>query len=163
MRKPSALIALLGLCLALSSSAEVHLQLPEDVKSKGSEKKSASGEKEVKWNELSALDYRTGKAPKEVKSLNGQTVKIPGYMIPLEDSDQAVTEFLLVPSVPSCVHIPPPPPNQIIHIKMKKGSKAKVEWKPIWVVGKIKVATGKKAMTEASYEMEGLKTEPFTY
>ena len=28
-----------------------------------------------------------------------------------------VTEFLLVPWVGACIHTPPPPPNQIVHVK----------------------------------------------
>jgi hypothetical protein len=97
------------------------------------------------------------------KKLNGKTIKIPDFMIPLEDSDQSIAEFLLVPSVPSCVHVPPPPPNQIIHVKMPKGSKAAVSWKPIWVTGVLKMLSGKKALSENTYEMVGQKIEPFEY
>ncbi|MGL4829805.1 MAG: DUF3299 domain-containing protein, partial [Vibrio sp.] len=47
--------------------------------------------------------------------LNGSRVKIPGFVIPLEGDDQKVTEFLLVPYFGACIHVPPPPPNQIIY------------------------------------------------
>ncbi len=52
--------------------------------------------------------------------LNGSKVKIPGFVIPLEGDDKAVTEFLLVPYFGACIHVPPPPPNQIIYVKFKK-------------------------------------------
>jgi len=51
-----------------------------------------------------------------VKELNGQKVSIPGYLLPLEITGSSVTEFLLVPYFGACIHAPPPPPNQIVHV-----------------------------------------------
>ncbi len=52
-----------------------------------------------------------------VKSLDGQQVKLPGYIVPLEvNEEDRTTEFLLVPYYGACIHVPPPPPNQIVHI-----------------------------------------------
>ena len=53
-----------------------------------------------------------------VEELNGQRVRIPGYLLPLEVSATKVTEFLLVPYIGACIHVPPPPPNQIIYVKI---------------------------------------------
>jgi hypothetical protein len=53
-----------------------------------------------------------------VEELSGQRVRIPGYLLPLEISGTKVTEFLLVPYFGACIHTPPPPPNQIIHVKI---------------------------------------------
>lgn len=55
------------------------------------------------------------------KELNGQRVRMGGYLLPLEVSGTEVVEFLLVPWIGACIHVPPPPPNQIIHVKAEKG------------------------------------------
>ena len=51
-----------------------------------------------------------------LKTLDGQTVKIPGYVVPLEAIQDAMREFLLVPYFGACIHSPPPPANQIVHV-----------------------------------------------
>ncbi len=57
-----------------------------------------------------------------VKSLDGQQVKLPGYIVPLEVNEEGrTTEFLLVPYYGACIHVPPPPPNQIVHIFSEMG------------------------------------------
>ena len=60
---------------------------------------------------------RTGSAAVNAK-LDGQLIEIPGFIVPLsEDSEGLVTEFFLVPYVGACIHVPPPPPNQIVYVK----------------------------------------------
>ncbi|MBI2319708.1 MAG: DUF3299 domain-containing protein, partial [Betaproteobacteria bacterium] len=51
-----------------------------------------------------------------VASLNGARIRIPGFIVPLENSRGQITEFLLVPYFGACIHTPPPPSNQIIHV-----------------------------------------------
>ena len=53
-----------------------------------------------------------------VEELDGQTVRIPGYLLPLELIGDRVNEFLLVPYVGACIHVPPPPLNQIVSVKI---------------------------------------------
>ena len=75
--------------------------------------------------------------------LEGRRIKIPGYLLPLEFSGTMVTEFLLVPYVGACIHTPPPPPNQIVHVKVltKGGYKSSKYFDPIWVTGVISANT----------------------
>lgn len=55
-----------------------------------------------------------------VKALDGQNIRLPGYIVPLEVSEEGrTTEFLLVPYFGACIHVPPPPSNQIVHVKAK--------------------------------------------
>ncbi len=50
-----------------------------------------------------------------VTAFNGQHIRIPGFIVPLEfDAAQNVTRFFIVPYFGACIHVPPPPPNQII-------------------------------------------------
>ena len=106
-----------------------------------------------------------------VKELNGQKVRIPGYLLPLEVSATKVTEFLLVPYVGACIHVPPPPPNQIVHVKIihKEGYTSKGLFDPVWVTGVISVQSLVKdlflvdgtAGVEIGYSMQAGKIEPY--
>lgn len=71
--------------------------------------------------------------------LDGKTIRMPGYLLPLEFREKKVTEFLLVPWVGACIHTPPPPANQIIHVKLAKGFETNGGlYTPVWVNGVIR-------------------------
>ena len=88
-----------------------------------------------------------------VEKLNNQNIRIPGYLLPIEVSSGKVTEFLLVPYVGACIHVPPPPPNQIIHVNYthKEGYKSSKLFEPVWVNGKIAV----KSVTQELFLVDG--------
>ena len=115
---------------------------------------------EIDWRLLNEMDYINQKAPKEIEMLEGKQVKIPGFMVPLEDNSQMVTEFLLVPTPQACIHVPPPPPNQMIYVKMKKGTESK-QGAPIWVYGKFSVSLTKSQYGEVSFEIIGDTVEDY--
>lgn len=70
---------------------------------------------------------------------NGKKIRLPGYLLPLEFEEKKVTEFLLVPWVGACIHTPPPPPNQIVHVKLNKGFEIGDEvFTAVWVDGVMK-------------------------
>ena len=106
-----------------------------------------------------------------VEELNGQRVRIPGYLLPLEVSATKVTEFLLVPYIGACIHVPPPPPNQIIYVKLgkKRGYKSKNLYEPVWVTGVITAKSMKKdlylvdgsAGVDIGYSMQANRVEPY--
>lgn len=114
---------------------------------------------EVDWRLLGEMDYISGNSSSELKALNGKAVKIPGFMVPLEDNQKAVVEFLLVPSPQACIHVPPPPPNQMVYVKMKKGTEAAIG--PIWVYGTLNLVTKKSMYGDASFELVGEAVEPY--
>jgi hypothetical protein len=64
---------------------------------------------------------------------------MPGYVLPLEYSGLKVTEFLLVPWVGACIHTPPPPPNQIVHVVLHEGDafESRSMYEPVWVTGEM--------------------------
>ena len=69
--------------------------------------------------------------------LNGKQVQMAGYLLPLDFTSDTIREFLLVPTIGACIHVPPPPPNQIIHATTETPVKFKVEemFKPVWATG----------------------------
>ncbi|MDF5538935.1 DUF3299 domain-containing protein, partial [Vibrio parahaemolyticus] len=93
--------------------------------------------------------------------LNGSQVKIPGFVIPLEGDADTVTEFLLVPYFGACIHVPPPPPNQIIYVKFPKGAPVQELWDVIYVVGTLKTETINHELAETAYVIEGSEIEAY--
>lgn len=89
-------------------------------------------------------ELRKQRAQAVVEDLNGRQVRIPGYALPLEYAGQKITEFLLVPWVGACIHTPPPPPNQIVYVKMEEGIENAGRFTPVWVTGEMTVKTETK-------------------
>lgn len=115
------------------------------------------------WENLRALDVQSGKMPAELKKHDGTIVRVPGFIIPLEDSDRAVSEFLLVPYPLACIHVPAPPPNQIVHVKMDKGQKVAFDfYEPVWAQGRLKIQQTQNMYTDSSFFMTGLSIEPYS-
>lgn len=124
-----------------------------------SSKGSVASSVEIDWRLLGEMDYITGKSPDELKSLSGKKVKIPGFMVPLEDNQKKVVEFLLVPTPQACIHVPAPPPNQMVYVKMKEGVEA--AFGPIWVYGDLDLVTKQSMYGDASFEIHGDLVEPY--
>ena len=71
--------------------------------------------------------------------LDGRDIRIAGYLLPLEFDGAGVKEFLLVPYAGACVHVPPPPPSQIIHVTSNVAFSAEGLFTPVWVIGTLRV------------------------
>ena len=112
--------------------------------------------KEVDWKLLQGLTVAEKKdAPKLTKELKvamASNISIKGFMIPLDYNSKKVDEFLLVPFIPSCMHVPPPPANQVVLVKMKKGKKANSSYFPIKVSGVLSLGK-KKGLIDSSFSM----------
>jgi hypothetical protein len=80
---------------------------------------------------------RKKRATSVVGELDGKTIRMPGFVLPIEYAGTRVTEFLLVPWVGACIHTPPPPANQIVHVVVDEGSarESKGMFEPVWVTG----------------------------
>ncbi len=99
-----------------------------------------------------------------VKSLDGKFVKLPGYIVPLEsDAGGMLDEFLLVPYFGACIHVPPPPPNQIVYVKLKKPFNLKSMADPYWITGTITTKPWTGDMADTDYVMAGDKVELFEW
>jgi hypothetical protein len=92
--------------------------------------------------------------PAVVPELNGKRVKIGGYVVPLDFESTTVKEFLLVPFVGACIHVPPPPANQIIYVKSDKGFEMTGTFDPVSVVGTMKTETAFTGLADAGYRIE---------
>jgi uncharacterized protein len=93
-----------------------------------------------------------------VEELDGQMVKLPGYIVPLDVTDEGrVTEFLLVPYFGACIHVPPPPSNQIVHVTAELGVLLDALYQPFWIEGPLKVEQTSSELAEAGYQMQAQK------
>jgi hypothetical protein len=114
-------------------------------------------------------ELRRQRAHAVVEDLNGEQIRMPGYALPLEFSGNKITEFLLVPWVGACIHTPPPPPNQIVYVKLDKGIKNAGQFTPVWVTGEmtVKAATKNLYLVDGSsgidvgYSLEASQVEPY--
>ena len=90
-----------------------------------------------------------------IKEMNGQRIRIPGFIVPLEFGEKKkVTQFFLVPYFGACIHVPPPPPNQIIFVTSKKGLAIKELYDPLWIYGIISTSRVENDVALAAYKME---------
>lgn len=114
----------------------------------------------VSWSTLKTLEANQPKSP--ARDLDNKTVSIPGFMVPLEDDADQVTEFLLVPFAGACIHVPPPPPNQMVYVKLRNKKKAKMSFsEPIVVSGQLHVATVQSPYGDVSFNMDGDSVLPY--
>jgi len=118
----------------------------------------------VGWGQLQTLnvDLPLAKQSSAAQKLDGKMVNIPGFMVPLEDDLDHVDEFLLVPYAGACIHVPPPPPNQMVYVKMNGAVKIHVTFTdPIVVTGQLKISTVVSPYGDVSYEMSALSVKPY--
>src|SRR3569833_839956 len=117
-------------------------------------------------------DYRGEGGPPAVqapdfnvnKSLEGATVRLPGFIVPLEAVKSGdVSEFLLVPYFGSCIHVPPPPPNQIIYMHNGKRSGIDSIYDAYWITGKLHVQNKSTRLGATAYELSAEKIEVYKY
>ncbi len=118
------------------------------------------GPPELTWAMLRGLDPRTGKTNEEIQRVDGQPVRVAGYIVPLDDDAGELTEFLLVPYVGACIHTPPPPPNQMIYVKMTHGERARFALMDgVWVTGRIFVGRRGSPFGPTFYAMTATRVD----
>jgi hypothetical protein len=117
-------------------------------------------------------DYRGEGGPPAVqaqdfnvnKSLEGATVRLPGFIVPLEAVKGGdVSEFLLVPYFGSCIHVPPPPPNQIVYVHTGKRPGIDSIYDAYWITGKLHLQTKNTRLGSTAYELSAEKIEVYKY
>jgi hypothetical protein len=101
--------------------------------------------------------------------MDGRLVRLAGYVLPLEFSDSGVDEFLLVPYVGACIHVPPPPPNQIVYVRLNHTINADDLYRPVWVTGRISVEATNRDLSlvdgqsniQIGYTLKSAKAEDY--
>jgi hypothetical protein len=96
-----------------------------------------------------------------VEELGGQLIRIPGFVVPLEGDGRTIGEFLLVPYFGACVHVPPPPSNQLIHVLPEQPIPGEWDMTPVWVVGELAVTRFDTSLGNAGYQLRALTVEAY--
>jgi len=94
-------------------------------------------------------------------SMEGATVRLPGFVVSLDREGEALKEFLLVPYFGACIHVPPPPANQIIHVLPKSAAKGVRSMDTVWISGTLATVRTDSYMGAASYRIEAQVVEPY--
>ena len=118
----------------------------------------------VDWRELTGLDIVTGAVAPELEPLLGTEIRLPGFIVPFEDSLTAASTFLLVPNFGACVHLPPPAPNQMVLVEMDEGQNVAIDlWSrdPVWIVGNLRVTESDSPWGAVGFSMRASATLPF--
>ena len=89
-----------------------------------------------------------------IATLQGARIRMPGFVVPLDASREGFTEFLLVPYHGACIHTPPPPANQIVHVVSKQPVKGFASMSAVWVSGTMQVARKDTGMGVSGYALE---------
>ncbi|TQV70604.1 DUF3299 domain-containing protein [Exilibacterium tricleocarpae] len=98
-----------------------------------------------------------------VPKMNGQAIRIPGFIVPLEfDDEQTITQFFLVPFFGACIHLPPPPPNQIVFVDYPEGLKLTALYDPFWVSGVVETSLTENDIATAAYSLKMQYFEEYT-
>ena len=105
--------------------------------------------------------YSQPQGAKIRSDLDGQTVRIPGYITPLGFDQENVTEFLLVPYLGACIHVPPPPGNQIVYVKDVGELNVDDLYDPIWVTGTISAKPIGTVLADVGYQISSPRIEPY--
>jgi hypothetical protein len=112
----------------------------------------------VDWGMYGQLDLNTSRPSPALAAVDGQKVRSPGFMVPLEDNRSEVMEFLLVPSPQACIHAPPPPSNQMVYVRMV-GAPAKTLFGPVMVEGTLRLTPQTHQYGTASFQIYGENVE----
>jgi hypothetical protein len=97
-----------------------------------------------------------------VAEVTGRKIKLPGYVVPLETDDRGrMTEFFFVPFFGACIHVPPPPPNQLVHAVLAKPMAVPQIWDPYWLRGVLRTETTRNKVAGSAYSMDGAILVPY--
>ena len=110
---------------------------------------------------MSRLRELWDKAPVN-NAIVGQNVRLPGFVVPLEETRDGVKEFLLVPYFGACIHSPPPPANQIIHVLPRTPAKGFRSMDTVWVSGVLQAIRTDSYMGVSGYRMQADAVAPYS-
>ncbi len=117
---------------------------------------------EVSWAELATLDVRSGDVSPVLKELEQMDIKIAGFVVPLTDNFSEIKEFLLVPDSMSCIHVPPPPTNQMVLVTLDDPMNSQLAYGPVWVTGHLQIKSIQSEFGVVAYQLRANKVKVYS-
>ncbi|MCV3271296.1 DUF3299 domain-containing protein [Roseobacter sinensis] len=96
-------------------------------------------------------------------ALDGAYIRMPGYIIPMEVSANGVSEFILVPYVGACIHVPPPPPNQLVFVTTEIPWPGNQLWEAVWVTGTMRTQLQSTDLADIGYALTAAEIELYEW
>jgi len=96
-----------------------------------------------------------------VSALNGEAVRLVGYIVPLDGLAAELREFLLVPYFGACIHSPPPAANQIVQVTLPEAVKGFAAMDMAQVSGIMKTMRQDSRMGVSGYHIAALEMERY--
>lgn len=87
--------------------------------------------------------------------LDGKRVRIAGFVTPLAFDGVELTDFFLVPYVGACIHVPPPPANQMVLVSKVDGFELGSMSDPVWIEGELRAVPVSTDLADVGYQMVG--------
>ena len=97
-----------------------------------------------------------------VGELDGAEVRIPGYVVPLDFEGTELREFLLVPYFGACIHVPPPPANQIVYVTTEDPYELGDVFDAVWVTGRLTAQGHLNEVGDAGYTLAASRIERYS-
>jgi len=109
---------------------------------------------------LERLKQEWDRAPGNA-ALDGAEVRLAGFVVPLERQGNALREFLLVPYFGACIHVPPPPANQVVHVVAARPVPDAATMDAVWVSGRLSLSAVQTQMGNSAYRLAAARVEPY--
>ncbi|MGY8524602.1 DUF3299 domain-containing protein [Paracidovorax citrulli] len=94
-------------------------------------------------------------------AMDGARVRLPGFVVSLGGEGEAIREFLLVPYFGACIHVPPPPANQVVHVQAGAALEGTRTMDPVWIEGTLQVQRAQTPMGDSGYVMRAARVTPY--
>lgn len=155
------LLLLLGVFLAMPTSALAieyqTLKWPDLLPTSGQPTEPKRSEQTVNHTGQAVLQEE-GNVRTE---LDQRQVRVPGYVVPVDGDEKTVRSFLLVPFFGACIHVPPPPSNQIIYVTLREPVAVDELWDAVWVYGTLHTTRTSHELANSGYQMQGIRVESY--
>ncbi len=165
-----ALMLTLGLCLAADTQEPQELEWdalipadfrPETIMNQYGDINELDDNDPRAQKIMDQLQELWDKAP-IVTELDGRHIKLPGFVVPLEGDGVKLTEFFLVPYYGACIHVPPPPANQIVYVRVpEKDARIRNAFDTVWVSGVLSAKSFESDLGNAGYQLNATLIEPY--
>jgi len=97
------------------------------------------------------------------ETLDGAYIRMPGYVLPLQIGSEGISEFILVPYIGACIHVPPPPPNQLVFVNATTPWPGDNLWEAVVVTGTLQTRLQSTELAEIGYALAAEKIEIYSW